>query len=90
MAVRRNGRLAEQMPLVGGHRFTFSGQPPLVFKVVFVLLFVNTFAGFTLGILRHLKPGGFLNFPPCSELAANGVPYQVRAIICWFEPVGFL
>jgi hypothetical protein len=79
------------MPGGGSYRFQFNGQPPLVFRMVFALLFVNTIAELTLEtVLRFLKPGGFLSFPPCRELAKNGVQYHVPAVICWFESAGFI
>ncbi len=31
------------MPAAGGHRFDFVGKVPLVFSVIFALLFANTF-----------------------------------------------
>ena len=70
------------MPGGGAHRFEFVGREPLVFRIVAVLLFANTFLGllFEFGA-KYLFPKASTSLPPCEALG----PYHAPHIICWFE-----
>jgi hypothetical protein len=74
------------MPSVGGHRLEFVDGEPLVFRIVVMVLFVNTFLGLLLEFgAKYFFPKASMNLPPCEALAEGGVRYPAPQIVCWFE-----
>ncbi len=72
------------MPGVGGHRFEFIDREPLVFRVAFVLLFVNGLLGLLLEFgAKYFFPKASVSLLPCKALAEG--QYHAPQIICWFE-----
>jgi len=75
----------ETMPGAGGHRFYFVGKEPLVLRVIFALLFVNTFLLLFLGFgAKYFLPKAALDLQPCEALASGGVQYHAPEIVCWY------
>jgi hypothetical protein len=69
----------------GRHQFEFVGKQPLVFRVVAVLLFVNTFLFLSLSFGgKYFLPKASANRRPCEALAWNGVQYHAPEIACWY------
>jgi hypothetical protein len=76
----------EAMPGGGRHRFVFVDKPPFVFRVVFVLLFANTFLMLLLANgAKHFLSKASINLPPCEAFAERGVQYHAPEIVCWYE-----
>jgi hypothetical protein len=73
------------MPGAGRHRFYFVGEEPLAFRIVFALLFVNTFLFLLMDFgAKYLLPKASLTLQPCDALAERGVQYHAPAIVCWY------
>jgi hypothetical protein len=73
------------MPGAGRHRFYFVGEEPLAFRIVFVLLFVNTFLFLCMDFgAKYLLPKASRTLQPCDALAERGVRYHAPAIVCWY------
>jgi hypothetical protein len=69
----------------GAHQFYFEGEEPLVFRVLTILLFANTFLGLGLEFVgQYLLPKASVNLPPCEPLTRAGVQYHAPALVCWF------
>ena len=62
----------------------FVDREPLVFRIVFVLLFVNAFLGLLLDFgAKYLFPKTSMSLSPCEAL--SGGQYHAPRFICWFE-----
>jgi hypothetical protein len=73
------------VPGAGAHQFYFEGEDPLVFRVLTVLLFANTFLGLGLEFAaQYFLPKASVNLPPCEHLTRAGVQYHAPALVCWF------
>jgi hypothetical protein len=73
----------------GAHKFYFIDKPPVVYSVLVVLLFANTFLLFGVGLLgRYIFPRASANLPPCPELTASTVALHVPPIICFHAKWG--
>jgi hypothetical protein len=73
------------VPGAGAHRFYFEGEDPLVFRVLTILLFANTFLGLGLEFAaQYFLPKASVNLPPCEPLTTAGVQYHAPALVCWF------
>jgi hypothetical protein len=83
------------VPGAGGYRFYFEGKDPLVFRVLTILLFANTFFGLGLEFAgQYFLPRASANLPPCEALTKAGVQYHAPALACWFAarfiPIQFI
>lgn len=73
------------MPGAGAHRFYFEGEDPLIFLVLTILLFANTFLGLGLEFAaQYFLPKASVNLPACEPLTRAGVQYHAPSVVCWF------
>ena len=83
------------MPGAGGYRFYFEGKDPLIFRVLAILLFANTFFGLGLGFAgQYFLPKASATLQPCEALTKAGMQYHAPALVCWFAgrfiPIQFI
>jgi hypothetical protein len=69
----------------GRHQFEFVGKEPIVFLVVAMLLFVNTFLLLSLDFGgKYFLPKASANLRPCEALTWNRTQYHAPEIVCWY------
>jgi hypothetical protein len=71
------------MPGSGPHRWYFVGEVPLLFRVLIILLFVNTVLSLGLpSVVQHLLPKSFDNLPICADLSGKTAQVHAPAFVC--------
>jgi hypothetical protein len=75
------------MPGFGGrHRWQFIDEVPLLFRVLTILLFINTVLSLGLpSLASHFQPKAFNNLPVCAGLSSKTAQVHAPAFVCWYS-----